>query len=406
MILSLTEHETTRGVELARDVRDWLRASGLGLTIEPTLGAVDRYDLTPDSVVGVLQREGCTVVVRPKLPVEHVLWMLSYKVENAETLAEPVALEFRDSLVEALITTFDRHLHTALRRGPLSGYVRVEESLPTVRGRILFEAQIRSRPGALLPIAVAYDEFTEDIEENRRLKAALTVLRAVPIRNARLRALLRRWDVALQDVALVAYRAPEYPEIRFTRLNEHYRSAIAAANLILAHSSFEAKAGRTSSFCLLFDMNKVAEDFLVRAMRDELRLDERSLPQGGHGRRLLLDDEGLVSMHPDFSLWEAGCCRFVGDVKYKIGAADGGFSQADVYQMLAYCTGAGVSSGMIVSLGQSSVVRDVRVSSAGKVIAIRHVDIAKPKSEVLRRIRTIAAEIRLVEGRRSLGVVG
>lgn len=393
MILSLTEHETSCGVELDRDLRDWLRASDLKLTVEPTFGAVDRYDLTPGSTVGIVQRDGCTVVVHPKLPVDHVLWMLSYRVENAETFPEPVALEEHVSLVEALVITFNRHLHRALRRGPLSGYVRVEESLSTVRGRILFDIQVRSRFGTLLPIEVAHDEFTHDIEENRRIKAALAVLRSAPIRSAALRTLLRRWEVGLQDVTLVSYRVPDFPRICFNRLNEHYRSAITTANLILTHCSFESKAGRTSSFSLLFDMNKVAEDFLVRALRDALSMSERSLQQGGEARGLLLDDEGFVPLRPDFSLWEGGRCRLVGDVKYKLGVAYGSFSQADVYQMLAYCTGAGVPSGMIVMLGHLTTARELHVSIAGKRIAIRHVDITQPKQDLLRGVRAIADEI-------------
>jgi 5-methylcytosine-specific restriction enzyme subunit McrC len=46
-----------------------------------------------------------------------------------------------------------------------------------VRGSIRFDERVRKRFGIPLPVEVRFDEFTEDILENRLLKAALRLLR-------------------------------------------------------------------------------------------------------------------------------------------------------------------------------------------------------------------------------------
>ena len=59
----------------------------------------------------------------------------------------------------------------------LHGYREEEDALQTVRGRIRLDDQMRRRPGFLLPVEVRYDEFTDDILENRLVKAAVVRLK-------------------------------------------------------------------------------------------------------------------------------------------------------------------------------------------------------------------------------------
>ena len=65
----------------------------------------------------------------------------------------------------------------------LRGYRREEDALNTVRGQIRFADQVGRRYGLPLPIEVAYDEYTEDIEQNRLLKTAIHRLAHTQIRS-------------------------------------------------------------------------------------------------------------------------------------------------------------------------------------------------------------------------------
>ena len=76
-----------------------------------------------------------------------------------------------------------------------------------VRGRIRFDDQVRRRFGILLPVEVRFDDFTEDILENRLLKAALAVLGTLRLRSESSRQSLRRFNHVLDLVSLQTYNA-------------------------------------------------------------------------------------------------------------------------------------------------------------------------------------------------------
>ena len=64
------------------------------------------------------------------------------------------------------------------------------------------------------------------------------------------------------------------PQIRYTRLDEHYRPAVELARLIIENSSLELFGGRVTSASFLIDMNLVFERFLYVALAPIHRKDE------------------------------------------------------------------------------------------------------------------------------------
>ena len=74
-----------------------------------------------------------------------------------------------------------------------------------------------------------------------------------------------------------------YPEIRYTRLNEHYRPAVELARLVLRSDSYELRHGAVRGTSFLVDMNRVFEDFVVVAIREALGVSEHSFLAGSEG---------------------------------------------------------------------------------------------------------------------------
>ena len=129
---------------------------------------------------------------------------------------------------------------------------------------------MRDRYGLFPPIEVSYDEFTEDIEPNRIIKAAIVRLGRMRIRSGKDRRRLREFDQILGQVAEVEYPPGAIPEVSFHRLNRHYEPAIRLAQLILRSTSIELLPGAARSSTFLVDMNKVFENFMVVALRETL----------------------------------------------------------------------------------------------------------------------------------------
>ena len=291
--------------------------------------------------------------------------------------------------MESIIPAFTHHTHRAIRRGLLQGYRHEEEALQTVRGRIRFNDQINRRLGFPLPIEVTYDEFTEDIEENRLLKTALHRLAHFPVRSERSRKDLNALRTQFNTVEVGDYRRGT-PEVQYNRLNNHYRPAVELARLIIDNSSLELFHGEVTGASFMLDMNAVYEKFLFTALREALNLSEREWKSQ---ERLTLDMDGRIALYPDLSWWDDGRCSFVGDAKYKR-LTPSGFQHADIYQMLAYCTAAGLPSGLLVYPKGESDPAQYRVKHSGKTIEVDSLDLEGEPDDILSEIDGIAARVK------------
>ncbi len=310
--LTLQEYSTERACELSPVERDALLAFGPKLALSPTAGAEGLYDITPTSWVGTINLDTLQVEIRPKLLVSRVLFLLSYAMNPLHWRSTDFNFSEVDALLEGIMPGFVAQVRRATYLGVLQGYRTEEEALVTVRGRVRFEEQLRNWFGSIPPVEVRYDEFTEDIEENRLLKAALTRLKGLRIRADWVRRALSAFDLLLQSVNLVEYHPQALPEIEYNRLNERYRPAVELAKLILRATSFELGHGRVHATSFLVDMNDVFETFVVTALREALGVSERVFVQGARAKRLTLDVAGRVDLKPDISWWEGGKCLFVG----------------------------------------------------------------------------------------------
>src|SRR5690606_22163318 len=249
--------------------------------------------------------------------------------------------------------------------------------------------QLRSRFGIAPPVEVRFDDFTEDIEVNRLLKAAIRRLGRLRIRSIKARRSLRSFDQALMRVSDVDYDPRRLPEFDWNRLNAHYRTATELAKLILRSSSFELRRGNVRSAAFLVDMNKVFEDFVVLALRETLGLTEWEFPQGVRTR---LDRAGLVRLEPDISWWEDGICVFVGDVKYKKVRADG-VNHPDLYQLLAYVVANQLTGGLLIYAAGEDQPAVHEVLHIDRRLEVMTLDLSGDPEVVLTQIREVARRV-------------
>jgi len=392
--VTIREYRTKEQVQLSQEELLSLRhltAGKLGIT--PS-GQPGRYDLTATSWIGALEVGDLRIVIRPKIEIGQVLFLLSYALDPKAFRSERFPFAPDDSLLETVVPGFARSLKQALGRGLLQGYRTKEESLSTLRGRVRFDDQIRRRLGLFPPAEVTYDDFTEDIEENRILKAALSRLALTRIRSRLARISLQEFNQSLERVTLVEYHPHQLPATIFSRLNEHYRPALTLAKLILQTSSFELKHGRIRSSAFLVDMNDVFENFVVIALREALGLSNRTFPQGDKDRMprpLYLDEARRVHLKPDLSWWEHGRCCFVGDVKYKI--VKGKAHNPDLYQLLSYLTATALPWGVLVYAQGPSQGMKHFVSTAGKTLEVIPLDLTQSPDRLLLSVEGLAERI-------------
>ncbi len=385
--LRLTEHRLQPDVQLSSATAASLSALGNGIVITPSWTRAGYFDIRPGAYVGVIALPDLQVVIEPKLPIDRVLFLISYALDPARWQRDEGLYRSTDTLVDAIAAIFGRTLRNALRQGVLQGYRATQDALTTVRGRIRLDEQLRRRFAAPHPIELEYDEFTVDTDLNRMLKAALHTLSRLPIRSAGVRRGLHVCSTAFDSVELVEYTAYGLPAFTWNRLNHHFAPAADLARMILESTSLELTEGQQRGAAFTIDMNRVFESFVRTALREALILDRSAFPD--RPPTLALDAAERIRLVPDLTWWDGDRCLFVGDVKYKRVAADG-FVHSDVYQLLAYAVALGLRDGLLVYPSGEGIDTAHLVERAGIRLHLRSIDLRGRPDEILRSVGVLA----------------
>ncbi|MGC7153058.1 McrC family protein [Paenarthrobacter ureafaciens] len=388
-------------VELDREVAATLRDTGL-VSVVPAHG--DAWAILPAGKVGAVQIDDLLVRVKPKEKVglSKLLFLLGYAKAPGFRSDDVIADEF-EGLFPALAESLARHSEWALERGPLNGYVHVEETLRTVRGRIRVGDQMTRRPGLLLPLEVSYDDYTSDVAENQILRAALRIIMHVPRLSEPLLARLAHLYSKLDGVSALNHGAP-LPVWTESRINDHYVPALRLSEIILRTMSAEAGVGHRSVASFVVNMATVFEDFVATALREALEprpgLTEWQYEAFMDEAEPGYSSSDRVRMYVDVVHSVQGRPAMIFDAKYKAASASGAYPNADHYQMLAYCTSLGVPCAWLVYAGAGEPrVRRIRNSDVSVVEF--PLDLSREPEALLMRVAELAGRAASTAGYRS-----
>lgn len=380
--LILREGATAKLVELPLDIAEALVSSGIVQLVRSE--RANWWEASALKHIGVVSVGGWQVVIQPKIEISRLVFLMGYARNPTFWRNDRVRLDAESELPEALADAFLRLTRAAVGQGLLKGYRTVEDSLPVLRGRIREADQLRRRWGRNLPLEVRYDEFTVDIPENQLLLAAAVRLLRTPGLHPRHRAAFQRLRTQFADVTLPT--AGLLPRWVVSRLNARYQPALELASLILAGQSFEQRVGDLLVTGYLFNMATIFEDFVAVALAEVLKF------HGGHTRRYrtYLDEGEQVPVVPDFVWFEGGLPQIVVDAKYKA-ERPSGFPQADLYQMLAYCTVLGLPAGHLVYAKGNEVAREHVIRCSGVRVVAHTVDLRLEPQCLLEEVRALAS---------------
>lgn len=385
--LVLREGEPARVVELTRATAEALTEAGVAV-VTPTVDP-GRWEVGAGNKVGVARVDGLQVVIQPKMGINRLIFLMGYALRPSHWRGDLVSLDPELELPEALADAFLALAKRALGQGLLKGYVTVDESLPVLRGRVRESEQLRRRFGRAVPLEVRYDEYSVDIPENQLMLAAVARLLRTPGVGVRHRGGLQRLRLQLADVTSPPQgTAPSWSS---SRLNARYAPALILAELILAGRSFEQRVGNVVVTGYLLNMAKIFEDFVTVALREAFR------SYGGRSRLQYsahLDVDETVPVKPDFVWLEQGEPKVVVDAKYKA-EKPSGFPQADLYQMLAYCTVLGLPEGHLVYAKGHEQEKTHIIQGANVRIVAHTLDLESGHEELLAEVELLARSMRM-----------
>ena len=133
--LELNEHQQyPQSVPLDKDELRALTASGTHIQVMPSSEVDGAYTLRPSSYIGAVNVGDLAVVIRPKIPIDRVMFLITYSMDSKNWRKNSVQLTHDDGILEAIVFAFTHHTRQAIHRGLLRGYRREEDALNTVRG--------------------------------------------------------------------------------------------------------------------------------------------------------------------------------------------------------------------------------------------------------------------------------
>ena len=244
----------------------------------------------------------------------------------------------RFPMLEAFTHLFLQNLSHLARHGLARRYVRIEDNLPYLRGRLLFQQHVRENLTNRARFYVAHDEFNPNRPANRLIRTALDRLKRI-VRNDANRRLLRELSDAFADVPLSSDPATDWRRHSVDRTMQHYRPVMAWVRLFLFGLGLATYHGGHENQSLLFPMEEIYEDFVTQSFR-RYQNEYGVRAQGPQWK--LTRSPRAFTMKPDITLQKGGTSHFILDAKWKRlksateDPTTRGITQADMYQLYAY----------------------------------------------------------------------
>jgi len=244
------------------------------------------------------------------------------------------------SFLEVWIRHFATELNHLLRTQYKQRYVEIEERSSFLRGKLLTERELDGKATIHARYACRYEIFTPDHLLNRTLKFCNYLLLA-QTRSPVSRRVLRENDILLADVTYKPVRPEEVDRITLDRLNRSYEPILDLCRLLLANATLDLRAGRISQLAIVFDMDKLFEEFVAEFLRrnvEEITVGEGSKLQSVAAKKHIGRLFGKLSMEADLVLTDVAGRKILLDTKNKILSHYGTPVREDLYQMYAYGT--------------------------------------------------------------------
>lgn len=313
--------------------------------------------LQVQNYVGVIRTEsGCQIEILPKsskaedpqtereLLVKMLVFLRNSPMKHG-TVADLRAYEM--TLFEMVMRYFLVQVTNVVRQGIARSYVDTQDNLLFLRGKIQLTEHIKHNLIQRTKFYCEFDEFEANRPINRLIKRALNVVHREsgdPINVQHCRELMFWFDRVPPSVDIER----DFRSVRHDRLVHHYSPAMPTCRLILESLNPLTQSGNNRTISLLFDMNKVFEDYVVARLTKQFphlgvnsKIEKHYLVDVFESHKNFKKKERF-RLKPDILLYRKDQgARIIADCKWKLLheniSGNFGIMQSDMYQLYAYC---------------------------------------------------------------------
>jgi len=232
-------------------------------------------------------------------------------------------------IFEIFIKMFLDELGILIRKSIKSDYVLQEENLPYLKGKLKISRHIIKNLIHKEKFFVEFDEYMQNRIENQIIKTTLLFLQR---KTKRFQRLIREYLFTFDGIDKVYDVKSAFTKVNLDRTIKYYENVLSFCKVFLLHKSFSPYKGDSIAFALLFDMNRLFEDYVGSCFKKHYK---NVVLQHREYHLLKQKDKKLFSLRPDIYLKDKNK-NIILDTKWKIIKEENDISQSDLYQMFAY----------------------------------------------------------------------
>lgn len=311
---------------------------------------VRRNGIKATSHVGIFSVGRETIQILPKISkdsaedysVKNLLHMLSYtrNIEITEAGLSRLCERKKSEFFEIIIYLFASNLLELLKKNFRKSYVDTEENSHFIKGRILFQENLKANMFRKDKIYCNFSDFSQDILLNQIFKYTSKLLTSITTDSENYR-ILREIDFILSEIEFKRIKLSDFKNLYLDRLNHGYKPIVDLAKLFISNSTVELSCNKLESFSFLFDMNLLFEQFIagfIARNKNKLLSKKFEIKYQDKSKYLVDYPKSLFMLKPDLIIYSKET-KLIIDTKYKILNPEEkklGIAQSDLYQMVAY----------------------------------------------------------------------
>ena len=293
--------------------------------------------------VGVIDLPGFSIEILPKIAQkvdtdlcrDILTRMLLVTHSSFVMLKLPSSIKCnRNGLKEVLISLFLDALETYIKSGIINSYQKVQSNTEVIKGRILFSKQFKENALAPTRFYCRYSKYISNNSINQFFMSCLLQMSYVSRDNNN----LQRIKIAKQcfvDVDIMDVRKALGRKLSFNSINHSAAEAYDLGYMFLSSNFLALSAGNISINSMLFDMNKLFETFMFRAIRQVYGGKAHYQSRCNYMVEQINNGKNFVKLRPDIII-NNNSGNYIIDMKWKMPKSFP--KESDVYQMNAYST--------------------------------------------------------------------
>ena len=274
-----------------------------------------------------------------KTSVNLLLRLLSYtQYVNLKDLPPTLIEANKCNIFELFITLLTTNFITQYKRSINKDYILYEENLTLIKGKILFGKSIVKNSFLNHKHYCEYDEFTENNLLNRIFKSTFNNLILIT-ESSENKKLLINAITFLENVDKTDLSKEIFNKVKFTRLNENYRSIFNLAKMFYNNSQPGLQEGDEFTFSFLIPLNHLFEFFTYKLVRRCLAEEECKVYYQRPTKHLAhYNNEKVLPQRPDIVVKRNKKIVLILDAKYHGLYNKQKFapSISDIYQLITY----------------------------------------------------------------------